>query len=260
MSEDLPGGVSPRHTFRVWLREVYVYRGLWKTTIVSSSLNPIVYLAAMGIGLGAFVGEIQGIPYLEWIAPGLVASAAMNGATFEVTWNTWVRIHHDGVYQAMMATPINVEDVVVGEMLWSTTRGLIQSSVILAVLAAFQLVPSWWALAIPPVAALTALVFAVTGMAFNAYASDIDQLSYYFSLFITPLFLFSGIFFPLDPLPDPVLWVAWATPLYHSVEVIRPLALGNVGMGLWVHVAWLVAFVALFVYLPVWKMRDRLVV
>jgi lipooligosaccharide transport system permease protein len=242
------------------MREVYVYRKLWKSTFLSSSLNPIIYLAAMGVGLGAFVGEIQGIPYLEWIAPGLVASAAMNGATFEVTWNTWVRIHHDRIYEAMMATPINVEDVVAGEMIWSATRALVQSTVILVVLAAVGLVPSPWAFLIPPVCALTGLVFAVTGMTYNAWAKDIDQLSFYFSLFITPLFLFSGIFFPLDPLPDPVLWVAWATPLYHSVQVIRPLALGGVGAGLWIHVAWLVAFVAVFAYLPIWKMRRRLVV
>ncbi len=259
MSEGGAGRISLRHAYRVWLREISVYRNFWKTILLSTALDPIIYLTAMGIGLGRFVGNIEGVPYLVFIAPGLVASSAMMGATFETTWNTWMRIHEQRVYEAMMATPVNVEDVVAGELLWATTRSLIQSSIILLVLVVAGLVSGWGVLLIPAVAALTGFVFAIIGLSYNSRIQHMDLLSFYFTLFITPLFLFSGIFFPLTHLPDPVVWVANLTPLYHSVKVIRALAIGTVGTGTLLHLMWLVGFALLFHRLPIRWLRERLI-
>lgn len=252
-------GISFRHAAYVWFREVLVYSHFWRTILVSTALDPIIYLAAMGIGLGAFVGSIGGVPYLDFIAPGLVASAAMNGATFETTWNTWGRIHQDRIYESIMATPVNVEDVVVGEMMWATSRALLQSTIILLVLVVAGLIHSWMAIFIPVVAALVGLVFAICGLTYNSLIHHHDLMSFYFTLFITPLFLFSGIFFPLTRLPPAILWIAEVTPLYHGVIVIRALAEGTVNTGVGLHLLYLVAFVALFFWIPVRNLRKRLV-
>src|SRR3972149_3475639 len=134
-----PFSFSPRQAFRVWQREVSVYKYVYKSTIVSNLMDPLVYLVALGFGLGAFVSRIQGMPYIQFIAPGLISSSIMSAATFETTINTFVRIHFDRVYEAMMATPVTVEDIVVGEIMWAMTRSIIYATVMLGVVTALGL-------------------------------------------------------------------------------------------------------------------------
>lgn len=252
---------SPKLAFRVWQREVTLYKRIWPSTILSGLLYPLIYLLAMGFGLGAYVTRTMGgVPYLQFIAPGLVASSIMMAATFEIAWNSYVRIHIERAYDAMMTTPAALADVVVGEILWATTRSVIYASVMMIVLLALGLVPSWWAVLVPAVALLGGLAFGFIGLAYTSLVKHMDQLTFYFTLFVTPMFLFSGIFFPIEGLPRGVQVVAAATPLFHLVTVTRDLILGTVALDtLWSVVA-LVGFVVLFFPVPIAVLRRKLVV
>jgi lipooligosaccharide transport system permease protein len=254
-----PFGFSILQVYRVWQREVSVYKYVYKSTIVSNLFDPLIYLLALGFGLGAYVTRIAGMSYIQFIAPGLIASSIMTAASFETTYNTFVRIHFDRVYEAMMATPVTVEDIVVGEMLWAMTRSTIYASVMLCVVAALGLVRSWLALLVPLMGAIGGLMFAIIGLTYTSFLRSIDQMNFYFTLFITPLFLFSGVFYPLDALPQTVQEIALLSPLYHLVSIIRPLVLGTLGMESLFHLLWIAVFVAIFAVVPVNLLNKKLV-
>jgi len=254
-----PFRFSPRQAFRVWQREVSVYKYVYKSTIVSNLMDPLVYLVALGFGLGAFVSRIQGMPYIQFIAPGLISSSIMSAATFETTINTFVRIHFDRVYEAMMATPVTVEDIVVGEIMWAMTRSTIYATVMLGVVAALGLTHSWYAIFVPFLGAMGGMMFAILGLTYTSLLKSIDQVNFYFTLFITPLFLFSGVFYPIDALPEIVKTIAFLSPLYHLVEIIRPLVIGKIGFGVVVHLVWIIVFILIFAAVPVNLLRKKLV-
>lgn len=252
---------SPKLAWRVWQREATLYKRIWPSTILSGLLDPLIYLLAMGFGLGAYVTRTMGgVPYLEFIAPGLVASSIMMAATFEIAWNSFVRIHIERAYDAMMSTPAALEDVVVGEIWWATTRSVIYASVMMLVLLALGLVSSWWALLVPLVALLGGLAFGFIGLSYTSLVKHMDHLTFYFTLFVTPMFLFSGIFFPISGLPRAAQIVAGFTPLYHLVEVTRGLILGTVGAHTLWSVAALVGFVIVFFPVPILVLRRKLVI
>jgi lipooligosaccharide transport system permease protein len=228
--------------------------------------EPLLYLAALGLGLGTFIqrGGIEGQSYVQFIAPGLLASNAMFAASFESTFNTYVKLKIQRTYDAIVATPVNAEDVVAGEYLWAGTRAALYGTGFLAVLTGLglafgePLITSWWALLIPPVLLMIGIMFSVTGTLFTSLIDRIDLFSYYFTLVITPLFLFSGIFFPIEDFPAPVPQVAWFTPLYHAVNVCRALAVGPTPAVL-VDVAWILIFTAALALIPIHLMRRRLI-
>ena len=263
------GGVrlpSPRGTFRVWQRNATIFRKYWKTIMLPNLFEPLLYLAALGLGLGAFIreGGINGLSYTQYIAPGLLASNAMFAASFESTFNTFVRLKIGRIYDAIVATPVNAEDIVAGEYLWAGTRAALYGSGFLGVLTALGLVSdeplifSLWALLIPPVLLVIGVMFSIMGTLFTSLISSIDYYAYYFTLVVTPLFLFSGIFFPIEDLPFPVPEIAWFTPLYHAVNVCRALATGPSPYML-TDVAWILIFTGALALLPIYFMRKRLI-
>ena len=250
---------SPRIAARVWRRDVRNFSKLWRGALLPTFLDPLFYLFAMGFGLGTYLATIQGIPYEEFIAPGLIASAAMWAAVFETTYNIYIKMNENRLYDALIATPVEVPDVVTGEIAWSATRSLVYGASFLIVISLFGLVSSWWALAIPLFLLLGGACFGVIGMLFTALVPKIDLYSYFFTLFVTPMFLFGGIFFPLDRLPDGVEWIAWFTPLYHLVNLMRDLATGPEAIHVLSNAAWL-AVLTLALYPPLaYKMRRRLI-
>ncbi|AHY46391.1 ABC-2 type transporter [Rubrobacter radiotolerans] len=249
---------SPRGAFRVWQRDLTVFGKFWKAALFPNFIEPFFYLAALGLGLGAFVQDINGQDYLYFIAPGLLASNAMFAASFEATFNTYVKFRINRVYDAIISTPVNAEDVVFGEYLWAGTRAAVYGSAFLLVLVVLGLVTSPWALLLPPFIFLMGLMFSVMGMLFTSLIRSIDFYAYYFTLVITPMFLFSGIFFPLEDFPAPVPQLAWFMPLYHAVNVCRELATGPSLSVLW-DLAWILVFTAALSLIPVQIMRRRLV-
>ncbi|HWP59166.1 MAG TPA: ABC transporter permease [Candidatus Acidoferrales bacterium] len=227
--------VSLPYALAVWKRDAAMYRRTWKWNILPNFFEPVFYLFSIGLGVGAYVTQMGGVSYIEFLAPGLVCVAAMNGASFEVTYNIFVRLTFEKTYDAMLTTPIEPDDVLAGEVLWAITRAAIYGGCFFVVLALFGLAPlpfSLWAL---PVIPLTGLLFAAIGIAFSLRIPNIDLFSFYFTLFLTPLFLFSDVFFPLkERLSGPWLWVAEALPLLHPVRLAR-----TAFSGAW---SWLVAW------------------
>jgi lipooligosaccharide transport system permease protein len=206
----------------VWRRNASMYRRTWKLNILPNFFEPVFYLFSLGLGLGAYISHMGGGSYLEFLAPGLLCVAAMNGASFEVTYNIYVRLTFEKTYDAMLTTPIEPDDVLAGEILWAVTRASIYGGCFFLALLAFGLAPlpsSLWAL---PVIPLAGLLFATLGVVFTLKIPNIDLFSFYFTLFLTPLFLFSDVFFPLEErLSGFWLWVAEALPLLHPVRLAR---------------------------------------
>jgi lipooligosaccharide transport system permease protein len=188
----------------------------------------------------------------------------MFAASFESTFNTFIRLKIGRIYDAIVATPVNAEDIVVGEYLWAGTRAALYGTGFLAVLTIIGLVSntplisSPWALLIPPVLLVVGIMFSVMGTLFTSLISSIDFYAYYFTLVVTPLFLFSGIFFPIEDFPSPVPQIAWFTPLYHAVNVCRSLATGP-SPSVLIDVAWILIFTAILAFLPIHFMRRRLI-
>jgi lipooligosaccharide transport system permease protein len=211
-----------RYALSVWWRNAALYRRTWKFNILPNFFEPLLYLVSIGVGVGAYVSEMAGMSYVAFLAPGLVAVAAMNGASFEVTYNAFVRMNFEKTYAAMLTTPIQPDDVLAGEILWAVTRSCIYGGCFWTVIAAVGLAPLPAALLALPLIPLTGLLFAALGIAFSLRIPSIDLFSFYFTLFLTPLFLFSDVFFPLEErLSGAWLWVAEALPLLHPVRLMR---------------------------------------
>ena len=203
-----------------------VYTKLYKSSIVLNFVEPTLYLIALGLGLGAFVKEINGVPYINFIAPGIIASSSMFAATFECTYGTYVRMTYQKTFDAILATPVNLDDLVAGELMWAATKSTFYGAIIMIVISLFGLVDSALIVFVIPVLFLSGLLFAVISMIFTAIVPGIDSFNYFYTLFMTPMFLFSGIFFPLNTLPPVVSKIAFFTPLYHLVNICRSLASG----------------------------------
>lgn len=221
--------LSIRHALAVWQRNAAMYRRTWKLNILPNFFEPVFYLVSIGVGVGAYVSEMGGTSYIGFLAPGLVCVAAMNGASFEVTYNIYVRLVYEKAYDAMLTTPIQPDDVLGGEILWAVTRASIYGGCFFIVLTLLNLAPLPTALFVLPIIPLAGLLFAAIGIVFTLRIPNIELFSFYFTLFLTPLFLFSDIFFPLEErLSQDWLWVAELLPLLHPVRLARAAFHGEV--------------------------------
>jgi lipooligosaccharide transport system permease protein len=251
--------VSPRHALAVWHRNFAMYRRTWKLNILPNFFEPLLYLLSIGIGVGAYVDQMGGTSYVAFLAPGLVAVSAMNGASFEVTYNAFVRLNFEKTYESMLTTPIQPEDVLAGEMLWAVTRASIYGGCFFAAVAAVGLAPFPHALWALPVIPLTGLLFAALGFAFALRIPTLDLFSFYFTLFLTPLFLFSDVFFPLEErLAGRWLSVAEALPLLHPVRLMRHAFRGEADWRLAWDVLYSLAVSAALLALAARTIRRRL--
>jgi len=248
------------HFIRVWQRNRDVFFRLWHSEAPGVIAEPIIILLAMGLGLGAYVGMVDGQKYIEFIAPGIIASYAMFSASFECTYGSFVRMEFQKTYDAIIATPLSVEDVIAGEIFWGATRSLMTGTVILAIAAAFQLVHSPWAVLIPLLCFLEGIMFASIAIFFTSFAPAIYSFNYYFTLFITPMFFFSGVFFPLSSFPTIVQNLSWVAPLTPVVRLSRALIHGEIQLNLLWALALIVVLATLFFSSALVTMRRRLTV
>lgn len=207
----------------IWLRNFRVWRKLIIESLLGNFADPLIYLIALGFGLGRYVGTLDGLPYLVFLASGIVCSSAMNTATFEGLFSAYTRMTTQKTWDSMLATPLTVSDIVLGETLWAGFKGLISATAILTVAALLHLVYSWKALLILPVVLIMATCFAALALIMTAFAKSYDFFTYYFTLFISPMMLLSGVFFPLTKMPIFVKTLAHISPLYYTIELIRPL-------------------------------------
>jgi lipooligosaccharide transport system permease protein len=224
-------------------RNVLVYRRYWPL-LASGLFEPVFYLFSIGIGVGALVGHIvlvdgTSVDYKAFVAPALMASAAMNGAIYDSTFNIFFKLKYAKLYDAVLSTPMNTRDVAIGEVAWSLTRGGLYASGFLLVMLLAGLVSSWWAVLALPAATLVGFAFAAAGMATTTYMKSWQDFEWV-QLAMLPMFLFATTFYPLSTYPRPLQLFVECTPLFHAIELIRGLALGQVGFGLLGHAAYLV--------------------
>jgi lipooligosaccharide transport system permease protein len=236
---------------RFWLTN---YRRTWRGTIYSGVLNPVLYLGAMGLGLGTLVdahgtASLGGVSYLEFLAPGLLAAAAMQTAMGESTYPVFGSVKWLKTYQAATATPLRPADLFYGHLLFTTMRLAMNSAVFLVVMAAFGAAKSVWVIASLPAAVLTGLAFAAPIEAYAIKCKKETSFSLIFRFGIIPLFLFSGTFFPVSQLPVVVRPLAYITPLWHGVALCRSLSLGTAGLAASAgHAGYLIAVAAAGIY------------
>jgi len=241
--------------FEYWLMQ---YRRVWRGTAITSIVNPVFYLGALGVGLGTLVnkssGASLGVPYLDFVAPGMLAATAMTVAAGESSWPVMGSIKWTRQYLAMLATPLGTRDIVLGHQLWMTARVAATSAVYLVIIAAFGAVESPFGILALPAAVLLGAAFTTP---FAAYAATVESDAAFVPVnrfIVVPMFLFSGTFFPVSRLPLPLEWLAYATPLWHGVELCRMFTLGHVhvlpALG---HAAYLLLFVLLGL---IWAQRT----
>lgn len=248
-------------TWKVWLRNKDVFMKTYLVNFLPNFLQPLLYLFSLGFGVGVFINEIEGISYARFIAPALIAIAIMNSSFFECTFASFVRMYFQKTFDAIIATPLTIEEVITGELLWGATRSTINTVITLPVLAAFGLIEFPSSLLIIPFSFLAGFLFATIGMCFTAISPNIDSLNYPMFLFITPMFLFSGTFFPLSLLPMPIQYLAIALlPLTHVVIIVRSLTLASPHPLILLSFVWITLASIVFFLLSVNLMKRRLIV
>ncbi|MBI4320682.1 MAG: ABC transporter permease [Chloroflexi bacterium] len=253
-----PPSLSHRF-YHVWQRNRDTFLRLWLTELWPPFVEPVLYLVALGFGLGAFVQPIEGQSYLGFLAPAIVATAAMWTASFECTYASWIRMEFQKTFDAMIATPVSIEDVIAGEILWGTARAMFSALAVFIVVSALGLLSFPAAFGLLPVVALGGFVFAALAMVFTAASPSIYFFNYYVTLGLTPLFLFSGVFFPLSSLPPVVQQLAWLLPLTHMVAPARALAAGRLDAAILLDLIWLAVVGGVSFYFALVLMRRRLI-
>ncbi len=250
------------YALRAYEYWVFSYRRVWRGSVVTTALNPVLYLSALGIGLGKLVnrGPGLGVPYLDYVASGILASTAMLIGAFESAYPVMSAIRWTRQFHAMLAAPLRIRDVVLGHQLYAASRVGLASGLYLAVMAAFGAIHSWLAVLAFPSAILLGLSFSAPVAAMAAWLERDEGFNALFRFGVTPMFLFSGTFFPVSRLPQGLRELAWATPTWHGVDLLRHLTLGTA--TLWPslgHVTYLAVWAATGLWLAQRTFTKRLV-
>ena len=249
-----------RRSVSVWRRNILVWRKLMGPSLMMNFGEPLVYLLGLGYGLGLFIGKMAGVDYLTFLASGIIASSAMTTATFEGMYSVYTRMVPQRTYDAMLATPTEVDDILAGEMIWCATKSLINGIAILAVAAILGAVADMRAVLVLPIVFLIGLCFAGPAMVMTSVSKGYDFFAYYFTLVITPMFIVCGVFYPTNVLPEFVQRFVQVLPLTHAVALTRPLIVGQPLTDVALHISVLLAYAVIGYYIAVILTRRRLVV
>ncbi len=240
-------------------RNIRVWRRFMISSMLGNLTEPFLYLLALGYGLGALITEVEGMSYVQFIAPGLVVSASMYAATFEGTYGTFTRLVPQHTFEGILATPVGVVEILLAEILYSSIKALTAGCAVLAVVSIFGLAHSPIVLLVPLLSLLTGILFGGLAVLVASASPSYDFFNYYFTLAVTPMFLFSGIFFPLGQLPDWAQTVAWFNPLTHAANLSRALFLGNLNADLLVNAGCLLGAIFVPIYPAYLLLRRRLI-
>jgi len=244
----------------VWMRHRKCY---FKNLVANGFppfLEPLFFLAAIGIGLGRHVDEIMGIKYAKFVASGLLASTAMFTATFELTYGTFIRMQYERIYHAMLSTPVGVAEAFVGEILWAGTKGFMFSGAVLCTITVFGLVDSIWALLTPCVGFITGALFGALALIVTSMVKDMNNFNFYITGCCTPMFFLSGIVLPVNELPGLLKKIAVFMPLTNCVNLMRALILGKFHYALLIDLAWLAVSLPILVVSAVHCIKRRLII
>jgi len=240
-------------------KDIVMFGRYWKATTFSSVMQPTIYLLAFGLGFGTLVKTIGHVKTIEYIGTGTVATAVLFSSAFPGMFNTFVRWQFQRTYDAMLAAPVDVEELITAEVLWIAIRAGVYGLAPLLVAMAFGLEPNVGMLLVPLIGFVTGFGFAAFGVAIAAVAKTIDNFNYVTSAVLTPMFLVAGTFFPVSALPVGVRTVAQVNPLYHCVQLVRDASLGNLGTADLGHAAVLIAFALLMWRLAISQLGKRLI-
>lgn len=231
----------PRLRFiAVWQRNFLVWKKLAIPSLVGNIAEPLITLVAFGFGVGALVGQVHGVPYIQFLASGAVCMSVMMAASFEALYSAFSRMHVQKTWDAIRVTPTSLDDVLLGELTWAASKSMLSGVAILSVIVALGISREWTLLLALPLLLLTGLVFSAIALIVNAKARSYDFFTYYFTLALTPMTFLSGVYFPLTALPGPLRWLAQVLPLNVAVELIRPLFFGQFDSNGGLHLAVLV--------------------
>jgi lipooligosaccharide transport system permease protein len=254
---------------RVWRsrrlveRNILVYRHQW-IIILSGVFEPVFYLLGIGLGVGGIVRDVEladgtVIPYAAFVAPALMATAAMNGAVFETIFNVFFKLNYAKTYDGVLATPMGITEVAIGELLWALIRAALYAVAMFVLMVVMGLVLSPWGILTVPAALLVSASFAAAGLAGTAYLRSVNDFDIPMGLVVMPMFLFSGTFFPISIFPDAIEALIQLTPLYHGINLIRGLSTGHIDAGDLASVAYLVAFFGISLWIAMRQMERKLI-
>ena len=244
--------------YPVWQRNLLVWRKLAVASVLGNIADPLLYMLALGYGIGALIGEVGGMPYVAFIGTGMVCQSAMFTASFEGMYSAFSRMHVQRTWDAIINAPIALDDVMLAEWTWCATKALMSTIAILLVLMALGYGRTPFALAILPIGFLIGLVFGAFGLVMNALAPGYDFFTYFFTLVLTPMLLLSGVYFPVEQLPAWLAAAAEILPLKHAIDLARPLMLGRIPDAIPLHVAVLAAYAFAAYYVALALTRRRL--
>jgi lipooligosaccharide transport system permease protein len=252
----------PTRSIHVIERNLVLFPHFWKV-LAAGFVEPVLYLLGVGYGIGSLIGNVQlgdghSVSYAVFVAPALMATSAMNGAIYETTFNMFFKLRHVKLYESMVATPIGVEDVATGEVIWAVARGSVYSMGFLVVMLALGLIASPWAILAIPASLLVGVAFAALGAAVTTFMRQWQDLDI-IQLALQPMFLFSATFFPITVYPPALRFIVELTPLYHGIDLIRGLTTGAIGPGLLLDVAYLAALAALGIAVAAMRLRTQLI-
>ncbi|MDZ4828146.1 MAG: ABC transporter permease [Actinomycetota bacterium] len=237
-------------------RNVLAYRRSW-LLFISGFAEPVLFLLSIGLGVGELVGDIDGVDYQAFVAPGMLAVAAMNGAIIDTTFSFFVKYKYAHLYDGVVATPLDGADIAIGEVTWALMRGFVYSTGFLVTMLLFGLVESWWALLAVPAALLISLAFAGAGLAATTYMRSFMDFDYV-NMVAVPLFLFSATFFPISQYPEALQVVVKVTPLYQGVALERGLILGDLSWTMLLNALYLVVMGAIGVRIAARRVGELL--
>jgi lipooligosaccharide transport system permease protein len=253
------GRLEPAALAGVMSRDVAIFGRYWKATTFSSIVQPTIYLLAFGLGFGTLVKSIGHVKTVQYIGTGTVATAVLFSSAFPGMFNTFVRWQFQRTYDAMLAAPVDVEELITAEVLWISLRAGVYGMAPLLVALAFGLQPEWGMLLVPFVGFVTGFGFAAFGVTIAAVAKTIDNFNYITSAVLTPMFLVAGTFFPVSALPDGVRQVAQVNPLFHCVQLVRDASLGGLNTADLGHAAVLIAFALVMWRVAISQLGRRLI-
>jgi lipooligosaccharide transport system permease protein len=242
----------------VWRRNLLVWRKLAIASILGNIADPLLYMLALGYGIGSFIGNVGGMPYVAFIGTGMVCQSAMFTASFEGMYSAFSRMHVQRTWEAIINAPISLDDVVFAEWIWCATKAVMSTAAILIVIFALGFGHTWHALWILPLGFIVGLCFGAFGLVMNALAPGYDFFTYFFTLVLTPMLLFSGVYFPVEQMPAWLATIAGFLPLKHAIDIARPLMLGRVPDAILLHVVVLLAYAAAAYYVALALTRRRL--
>jgi len=261
----LSADVSYR-TLKVWQRNRDVFMHIWKAEMIWPLFEPLIVMLGLGLGLGRFVELESGQDYIQFITPGVMAAFPMWGTIAEAGWGSYNRMANQKTFAAMVATPVSLDDVITGEVLWGATKGVISSVYILVV--ALALTPFWDLVSfsegplvvfVLPVSFLAGLMFAAMALLATSFVRSNTQLAYFVSLVIMPMFWVGGVFFPLSEMPQTIRTLSWFMPLRHVVDIQRGLVTGELDLSMLMDVAWILVVTAVLYLAVLRSMRRRLI-